>query len=684
MKKSQTKIISIIGAGSWGTAIAKVIAEGDPECLVKMWAYEKEVVSSLNDHNENLAYLPGFKLPKNIIASSNFKSSLKESSLILLATPSKVIQDIILKIKKYLSPEIEIAYLTKGFCRVNNKILTISQTLEELLPDFKDRVVAISGPSHAEEVSRNFHTCLNIGSKSVVAREVFLDLFKLSFLQCRQTDDILGVELGGILKNPMAVAAGMISVLPECGDNLAGALIAESLKEMLRLAKHFGAREETIIDISGLGDLVTTALSDHSRNRRFGKDLAVQLMGKKIKFNFKDRLMLKVNPENVLEKLTKNRNYLAEGAYAIEPLIEIAKQEQIFVPVYQSLYEVLLNKKEPSLLIETIKNPDKFKGIYSQTKIQLADKNEGLEKTKGHTFKSVIIKEVTNHFKDNLLKKEEVIKNLKICCNQPLEFRDKIFRREKKLIAKINDNNFEKLVYKLSRLYVKNIIDKYNSFFNNLFLKSLSFFYFINFFLRKNRKIEIKGDFKELKKKIRSANVIYLPTYNNLFDFIFFSYAIRKKKLPFPRFLIYEDAIKSSRHKLFFKMSGAFIIDPSRFKNVIYKEAVNQYILMMIKNGIPILYPPEPNSTVSQKNLEVYNDFFKILVDSLYENRVEIVCLPIKISRSGDYSDSSSIRKQLLNRVRINFLESIHLSDYTRDSLSKDQVVQKIKKSSSN
>ena len=180
--------------------------------------------------------------------------------------------------------------------------------------------------------------------------------------------NIVGVDVGGTLKNPAAIAAGMISVLPQCGDNLAGALISEALKEMIDLGKIFDLEADIIIDISGLGDLVATALSNHSRNRRFGRDIANQILKKGTNLKISDKVLLKFKPEYVIERMSKNLHYLAEGAYAIEPLIELAEHHGVPIPVYKSLYEVLLNKKNPSLLIETIKNPLKFEDIYKENK----------------------------------------------------------------------------------------------------------------------------------------------------------------------------------------------------------------------------------------------------------------------------------------------------------------------------
>ena len=681
-KNNYIKTVVFIGAGSWGTAVAKVMAEVNPDYLIKIWAYEKEVAASINEENLNHQYLPGVKLPKNIKATTSFKNITKDCNLYVLATPSKVFYDIFLKLSKILPDDFCLGYLTKGFCRVDDQILTISQTIEKISPSWSDRIVAISGPSHAEEVSKKYHTCLNVASRSWEARNVFTQLLKAPYLDCRSMDDIIGVELGGILKNPIAVAAGMLKVLPNCGDNLAGALMSEALKEMLLFTKCLGGKEETILDISGLGDLVTTALSQHSRNRRFGQDLATHIISQKIKFNFKDRWLLKFRPEAVLEKMTKKWNYLAEGAYAIEPLIEIAQRENIFVPVYQSLYEVLLNKKDPSLLIETIKNPEKFKGIYSSVKIQLGDKNKGLEKIKGQVFKDFIVKETINELKGkDLSARENIISDLKVYRGELVKDSNPFFKKEIKILDKINSSNFEKSLFRLSKLYVNSLVDRYSSLMTKFYFFYLRLHSFFNFFKKSRGKIIIKGDLVNLKSKIKSANLIYLPFYETLLDHLVLSAAIKKAKLPFPRFLIYREALKSTLGGLFLKKAGGFIIDSSRFMNKIYQSVVNKYLMVMIKNGIPVLYSPELVFNLNKGKVDLYNDFFKFLVNSLYDNGVEIVCLPLRVAYLEKKGKPSSSDSHLTGQVKVTFLEPLHLSDYTKDSFNQDEIITKIKNS---
>ncbi|MFC1671022.1 NAD(P)H-dependent glycerol-3-phosphate dehydrogenase [Spirochaetota bacterium] len=681
-KVDNIKNVSIIGAGSWGTSIAIVIAETNPQAKVNIWAFEKTVVRSINTKRENHLYLPEKILPENIISTNNIMESIANADVILIATPSKFVYDISLKISKHLPDKIPFGFLSKGFCKLNNEILTISQTIEKAIPKFTDKVVAIYGPSHAEEVAKRYHTCLNVAGKKQEPRNIIAELLSSDYIQCRQTDDIRGVEVGGTLKNPAAIAAGMISMLPNCGDNLVGALISEALKEMILVSKLFDGDEKTIIDISGLGDLVTTALSDHSRNRRFGKDIAKQIKKKGTNLGFNDRLFLQFKPQYVIEKMSKKLNYLAEGAYAIEPIIELAYENNISIPVYRSLYEVLLNKKDPSLLIETIKNPSKFKEIYNKTKIQVKTKKSGLEKVKGYIFKDMIFQNIVNKFiseKENGNNKNNIIlSNLKNTIKDIKTIKDfkgnkdvYISRKEYKLIDKLNENNFNKIIETLTKIYVNRIIDNFNTVFNWIFLQYIKICNVFNILSNKSFGIKLSGDLRKIQNIKDSINTIYVSTFKDIYDYIFIIYLIHKNNLPFPRFFVSMDAITSKRDKFFIKLAGGFIIDTNKLSNILYRESLSQYIAVMIEHGVPILYFPQNKPSEGISISKIKYDFFSIIIESLFTHTVEIALIPIELSyyKTKKHSNVSrlSVFNILKNKVSINFSNPIYLSDYTKN-----------------
>lgn len=680
---NKNKQITIIGAGSWGTAIGKVIAENNPGTIVKMWSYEKSTANSINSKNLNSEFLPGIKLPYNIKATTHLRESLLNTEGIIIATPSKIIPDTIQKIARLLKEDIPLAYLTKGFCKINNEILTISQAISKIFPRYSNRVVGISGPSHAEEVVKYFHTTVSVAGHHAGDRKFFSELLNCYYLQCRETDDIIGVDLGGTLKNPAAIAAGMITKLPQCGDNLEGALIAESLKEMIRLGNFLGARTETIIDISGTGDLVATALSEHSRNRRFGKDIAKQIVEKGTILSWTDKIYLRFKPEYVLEKMSKKLHYLAEGAYAIEPLIELADRNSISIPVYRSLYEVLLNKKEPSLLIETIKNPDNFEEIYNNTKIHVKDKKKGLETLRGKAFKKLILKQLIEKHKTNNTvtgeSENEIISNLKCMLQENKIKHTVLLKNELKLLSEFVSNNSEKTLKKIINLYLKETMDYYNPFFYRLFVNFITFKYYWKKLIGNRNSITITGDFHNLHSLRNSANTIYTAKFKNVNDCIYYSYAISQYILPVPRFFVPSELLKNKFIKYLARKCGGFVIHQSKLNNKLYLESIMEYVSILASHGVPFLYFPELQGTESAQ--AVPNDkFFNMLNSVMFKETTEVVLIPAEITYRNRL-DESEIKELFTEPVAINFSSPVFLSEYTKQShlqISIAELIQKI------
>ncbi len=672
MKKTIKKAC-LVGAGSWGTSIAIALAENNPDTEVVMWAYEKKVVKEINNKNENITFLPGIPLPINITATNNLKTCISKSEIIIFATPSKVLFEIAGKTSSIIDKNAIIGYLSKGFSKIHGEIFTISQTLDIAIPEHKGLTVAISGPSHAEEVSTKFNTCLNIGSYSKDNRAVISSLLQNDSLECRELEDILGVDIGGTLKNPAAIAAGMISILPNCGDNLAGALISEALKEMLELSSLYKVKPETIIDVSGLGDLVATALSDHSRNRRFGIDISRQLLSKRALLSIKDKMILKFKPEYVIEKMSKDLHYLAEGAYAIEPIIELAERHNISIPVYRSLYEVLLNKKDPSLLIETIKNPHKFEDIYKNTKIQINERKKGLETIKGTLFKKKIIEKsnakiLSPDTKNSFYDSNFIINNLKEYLEQNKDSK-RVSIRESFAIKYIQPKNFDKTINLLTHKYTNKLVDTYNVHFKNWFMRYLKLCDYEAQIFNKKSKINITGQLNSIKMINNTIHIVYVPKFTNIHDFLYIIYAINKLNFPFPRFYVSKDIITSKWNKYLLKKLGGFTVDENKISNIVYREVLSEYLATMIDNGVPLLYFPDIDE---QDNSDISKNFFSIITEEMYKHTIEIALIPIEISyKPEDLNNGKSnlsFRKQMGISPIIHFSEPLFLSDFTKNN----------------
>ncbi|MBP7735802.1 MAG: NAD(P)-binding domain-containing protein [Spirochaetes bacterium] len=665
----QIKKIAMVGAGSWGTAVAKNIAESKSHLTVVMWAYEKSVAASINAQHENIEFLPGIKLPVNIIATNVLREAVEGSDVVILSTPSKAAYDLSQKMARFITADMHVGFLTKGFCKINGRVLTISQAMELALPQMAGKIVAISGPSHAEEVSQRFHTCLNVGSDSEVSRSVMAELLNSEYVQARETENIRAVEVGGTLKNPAAIAAGMISALPRCGDNLAGALISEALKEMVRLGKIFGISEDAMIDISGLGDLVATSLSEHSRNRRFGSDIAKQIIRKGRTLTLWDRIILRIRPSSVIERMGGKMNYLAEGAYAIEPLIELAETSRVPIPVYRSLYEVLLNKKDPSLLIETIKNPSKFEDIFYNTKIQISDRKKGLEQLKGAVFREMIIGRVMEKFvaKENsrLLpqRPDDVIRDLSAFASS-----DSAGDGERRIIKAMTADTYGDSMRRLVELYTDSITDNYTPLFKWIMAIYIFFLRVIAGLSGRGGRLLISGNMGEIKKSSKSVNVLYVNRYRGMTDSLTIMLSIMIKNLPFPRFFISSEAA-GSRDRFILKRCGGFVVDRSKLGNAVYRETIVQYLATVTGHGVPMLYSVSYDRGVD--NRPENDEFLMAVNECLYRHTAEVALVPVEVSYLGKPAGAfGSIRYSslLADVTGINFSKPVMLSEYTKRS----------------
>lgn len=255
--------ISVIGSGGWGTAVAIMLSENGHD--VTLWSYLKDESEDLKKYRENKPYLPGVKLPDSICYSSDFSDCLSGRDLIITAVPSHAIRTTARNMSPYISDGQIIVNISKGI--EEGTYLTLSRVIKEEIPNCE--IVVMSGPSHAEEVSRGIPTTNVVATANEATAKFVQDVFMNPNFRVYTNPDILGVELGASLKNVIALCAGIIDGMG-LGDNTKAALMTRGLVEMSRLGVKMGAKQETFNGLSGVGDLIVTCTSMHSRNRRAG------------------------------------------------------------------------------------------------------------------------------------------------------------------------------------------------------------------------------------------------------------------------------------------------------------------------------------------------------------------------------------------------------------------------------
>lgn len=266
MMEAMFKKISVIGAGSWGTALAVLLAE--QRARVLLWAHNPDVASELVGQRTNSTYLPGVRLPPNVYATAGLEEA-SDADLVLFVTPSKVVREVALQMAGCgLGERAALVSCTKGIEHDTGKLM--SQILEECLPGRP--VAVLSGPNHAVEIAQRIPAAGVVGSTHKDLLDPLQAVFALPTFRPYTSDDVIGIQLGGALKNIFAVAAGVSDGF-NMGDNAKAGLVTRALAEMMRLGMALGGRRETFFGLSGVGDLMVTCFSKHSRNRLVGERL---------------------------------------------------------------------------------------------------------------------------------------------------------------------------------------------------------------------------------------------------------------------------------------------------------------------------------------------------------------------------------------------------------------------------
>lgn len=325
--------ICVLGAGAWGTTLADLLSRNNGSAT--LWALEPEVAESVNSTGENSLFLPGIRLHSELRASNDREAVLKAAGVVVFAIPSEFLENFAAQCAPMIQPGALIVSVTKGLDKVSCQTMTqlicqaVQRSTGESMESVEKRVLALSGPNLAMEVARGIPSSTVIAGLDPDATLWGQKLFMNESLRVYTNNDIAGVQLGGALKNIMAIAAGISDGLGY-GANTKASLLTRGLAEMLRLADLFGARRETFMGLSGLGDLMATAMSDLSRNRRFGFRIA---MGEK--------------PEEYLA----NSRSVVEGAKVVRQVVTLAKKSSISVPISEAVDRIIYQGLDPAAAV---------------------------------------------------------------------------------------------------------------------------------------------------------------------------------------------------------------------------------------------------------------------------------------------------------------------------------------------
>ncbi len=325
--------ITILGAGSWGTTLALVLLGNGHD--VTLWTYKAEQAELMRDRRENPSFLPGIYLPPTLKIVTDIEQSCSNRDMIVAAVPSQYLRSVLQKIAHIDLRRTVICNVAKGI--ENTTLMTMSEVMLDVLEhEQKENLAILSGPSHAEEVSRQIPTAVVAASYKLRTAKIVQEAFLTPYFRVYVNEDIRGVELGGALKNVIAVAAG-ISDGAGFGDNTKAAIMTRGVYEITKLGVKLGAQPRTFAGLSGVGDLIVTCMSRHSRNRYVGEQVG---KGRKLEDVLKEMIMV------------------AEGVATAKSALEIEKKFGIELPIINAVHSVLFEGKDPHIATRELMTRD--------------------------------------------------------------------------------------------------------------------------------------------------------------------------------------------------------------------------------------------------------------------------------------------------------------------------------------
>lgn len=323
--------IGLIGAGSWGTALSKLAADNGHE--VTVWSIVKEEIEMLQENREHLDKLPGVKLPENISYTTELAAAIEGKDMCILAVPSPFTRSTAAMMKPFVKEGQIIVNVAKG---VEEKtLMTLSEIIGQEVPQAD--VAVLSGPSHAEEVGKGIPTTIVVGAKTKETAEYIQNLLMNKVFRVYTSPDILGIELGGALKNVIALAAGIADGLG-CGDNTKAALITRGIAEIARLGMTMGGKPETFSGLTGIGDLIVTCASMHSRNRRAG---------------------ILIGQGKTMQEAMDEVKQVVEGVYSAKAAMGLAEKYGVEIPIIEQVNLVLFEGKPAAQALDELMLRDK-------------------------------------------------------------------------------------------------------------------------------------------------------------------------------------------------------------------------------------------------------------------------------------------------------------------------------------
>lgn len=643
------KEVVIIGGGPMGFAVSEIIEKN----LDEFYLWFPDTISYRKWRNENIIKINSYEffVPKNLKLTTGYEFFKDKSLIIIFALPSRQFEEIVEMIFEYLNPnnQYDFVLITKGFLNFHNRkkygVYVFHQMIQELQKKYKieGNLAVMAGPSLLYDIIHKNYILFDIALHSLDFYHLLKIIFNQPYINFSSHNDLLSAELSAILKNPIAILHGMVSALPQVGSSLLGELSAKAFLEMLTFAKELGANEKILLGRSGLSDFMSTVFSPYSRNRNYGKQFTENLLKGTNKPTLIDQIQLFLTPSYYIEKEVLSSQNAAEGGLAISPIIEIAKEKNLDLPLFKLLYNIFLRKNSPedvlNILIDKEIKHSNIPVLRKRGKVEIVASGRMIAKA----LKDRVLKKITiTPGMQNRIKRQvphiisSLEKRIQKAKKQKLKKDEKNFEIEIKLWQKLEKCKPEEETYYLEKIiefYIDNMVDYFIAPIRSLIIYLvMPFRFFLGKFQRGSIGPFVGGHLEDVKKIIKMYPVFYAPTHRSHLDTVELTYALYFKGFPIPRAAAASVLMSNPLWGAFLRSLGAYVVDRENTRNILYLEVLTQYTTMMLESGIPALAYPEGTRSRDGQFQQIKTGLLSTAIDAFRESGREIAIIPITIS----------------------------------------------------
>ena len=688
--------IAILGGGPMGLILAELASAGAGS--VALWTGERRAAERLARTRVATVLDRSYDLPPNVEVISSYAPFEKGSWHILAALSSRQFEETMERLLSHLPKELtqRVSIFTKGLVSAPVR----KKTGVALFTDYLQRVAAtrgfqdfsaaaVNGPSLLQELHDGQYSFFNVGSENLDHARSIRMILETESIHVRASRDRVGVEVAGVLKNPIAIACGVASALPDCGSNFMGELVSVGFREMMRFGIALGANTTTLLGRSGLADVFTTSVSPHSRNRAYGFNFVEELLRGENDPSIMERLQLLVNPARVIEQQVLRSRNLVEGAFALHDILEVARERDLQLPLFSTLFDILSRREHPHALIRLLGREPK--GAASK-RLPAREKLPGLEFVKGHDFRAMLEQRIQRLIAGTpgmgsrvRRQSKQIASNLEKRLVRSQKTRNQ--RELEKLPQEIDlwrelgeaDHDAEAAVLdELISFYVDEIADDFRAVMRGTLIRSLIPLRFLAGGLRPGAALPyIGGRIDEVRALAQRYNVLYAPTHRSHLDSVEVAFGLQWLGLPVPRYAAGINLMSGPFWSWILKSLGAYAVDREKTRNILYLESLTAYSILMLESGIPSLVYPEGTRSRTGAIEPVKTGLLSTALQAYRFSGREVIIVPVALSYesipedvsfcgtgSPSFGDFVSVRR----KVYMDLAEPIRVSEHANDS----------------